>query len=376
MACHWSFTKNNMQAYHNGIIFDGTSLRSHCAVLTDEGRITGIVAEADIPSHAVKTDLQGNYLAPAFIDLQLYGGNGKLFSHDISTASLQATYEYCLSGGCTQFLITLATNSIEVFVKGLEAARAYQEQGGKGLLGVHLEGPYINPLKKGAHIEQYIKRPSIDEVIQLLAFGDGVFKMMTLAPEQCDEDIIILLQDNGIIVSAGHSNAGYDQAMHAFNAGIPAATHLFNAMSPLQHRAPGLVGAIYDHPSVMSSIVADGIHTDFSIVRISKQIMKERLFLITDAVTATPGGAYPHVFAGDRYTMPDGTLSGSALTMMKAVKNCVEEVHIELDEALRMASLYPAQLAGISNEMGKIEKGYKAGMVVFDAMLETVDTIV
>jgi len=359
-----------MQAFYNCIIFDGTTLRSHKAVLVDEGRIVGIVAEEDIPSQVRKTDLKGNYLAPAFIDLQLYGGNGKLFSHELSTESLQATYDYCLSGGCTQFFITLATNSIEVFIKGIEAAKAYQQQGGKGLLGVHLEGPYINPLKKGAHIEQYIKRPTAEEVIQLLAFGEGIFKMMTLAPEQCDTTTIKLLQDNGVLVSAGHSNASYDEATKAFNAGIPAATHLFNAMSPLQHRAPGLVGAIYDHPSVVSSIVADGIHVDFSVLRISKQIMKDRLFLITDAVTPTSGGSYPHVFAGDRYTLPDGTLSGSALTMMKAVKNCVEKAHIELDEALRMASLYPAALAGISQERGKIEKGYTAEMVVFDAKLE------
>ena len=364
-----------MQAYYNGIIFNGTQLLNHRAVLADEGHIIGIVAEADIPSQAVKTDLAGNYIAPAFIDLQLYGGNGHLFSHDISLASLQATYEYCLSGGCTQFLITLATNSIEVFVKGLEVARAYREQGGKGLLGVHLEGPYINPLKKGAHLEQYIKRPTADELIPLLAFGDGILKMMTLAPEQCDPAIIQLLQDNDVLLSAGHSNATYAEAMEAFNAGIPAATHLFNAMSPLQHRAPGMIGAIYDHPSVVSSIVADGIHVDFAVVRISKQIMKDRLFLITDAVTPTAGGGYPHVFAGDRYTLPNGTLSGSALTMMKAVKNCVEKVHIELDEALRMASLYPAQLAGISHERGKIEKGYKAELAVFDTKLEMVETI-
>ena len=367
--------KNNMQAFYNGIIFNGITLRSHSAVLVEEGRIVAVVAEEAIPSHAVKTDLKGNYLAPAFIDLQLYGGNGKLFSHELSIESLQATYDYCRSGGCTQFFITLATNSIELFIKGIEVARAYQEQGGKGLLGVHLEGPYINPLKKGAHIEQYIKRPTVDEVIQLLAFGEGVFKMMTLAPEQCEPSIIKLLQDNGIIVSAGHSNATYGEATKAFNDGIPAATHLFNAMSPLQHRAPGLAGAIYDHPSVMSSIVADGIHVDFAVLRISKQIMKDRLFLITDAVTPTPGGSYPHVFAGDRYNMPDGTLSGSALTMMKAVKNCVEKAHIELDEALRMASLYPAALAGLAHEMGKIEPGYKAEMVVFDAMLEMVDVI-
>jgi len=125
----------------------------------------------------------------------------------------------------------------------------------------------------------------------------------------------------------------------------------------------------------MSSIVVDGIHVDFAVVSISKQVMKDRLFLITDAVTAVSGGDYPHVFAADRYTLPDGTLSGSALTMMKAVKNCVEKAGISLEEALRMASLYPARLAGLAHESGKIENGFKAELVVFDAELEFVKVI-
>ena len=375
MACHWKFINNNMQAFYNGKVFDGATLHKGMAVLISNGLVDAVVEEEDMPYEAEKIDLEGHYIAPAFIDLQLYGGNGKLFSHDLSVAALEATYAYCLSGGCTQFLITLATNSIEVFLKGIETARAYRQQGGKGLLGVHLEGPYINPLKKGAHIERYIKKPVLKEVQRLLAMGKGIIKMITLAPEQCDTEIIKLLIDNGVLVSAGHSNATYSKAMEAFNNGIPAATHLFNAMSPLQHRAPGLPGAIYNHPSVMSSIVVDGIHVDFAVVSISKQVMKDRLFLITDAVTAVSGGDYPHVFAADRYTLPDGTLSGSALTMMKAVKNCVEKAGISLEEALRMASLYPARLAGLAHESGKIENGFKAELVVFDAELEFVKVI-
>ena len=153
-----------------------------------------------------------------------------------------------------------------------------------------------------------------------MAYGKGVIKIVTLAPEQCDDAVLQLFLDSGIVVSAGHSNANYQQATAAFDKGITAATHLFNAMSPLQHREPGLVGAIYNHPAAMSSLVPDGIHVDFAAVRISKKIMAARLFMITDAVTATNGGDYPHVFKGDRYTMPDGTLSGSALTMIKASK--------------------------------------------------------
>ena len=199
--------------------------------------------------------------------------------------------------------------------------------------------------------------------------------MMTLAPEQCDDAIIKLLQDNGVIVSAGHSNATYEQATTAFDKGIPVATHLFNAMSPLQHRAPGLVGAIYNHPKVMSSIVPDGIHVDFAAVRISKKIMQERLFIITDAVAETTSGEYQHIFKGDRFTLPDGTLSGSALTMMKGTRNCVEHAGIDLEEALRMASLYPAKVIGKSNKLGRIKKGYNAEMVVFDKQFNVLDVI-
>jgi N-acetylglucosamine-6-phosphate deacetylase len=164
--------------------------------------------------------------------------------------------------------------------------------------------------------------------------------------------------------------------MSGFSLGIPAATHLFNAMSPLQGREPGMVGAIYDEGHVMSSIVCDGIHVDFASVRISKKIMGERLFFITDAVAEILHGEYQHIFKNDRYTLPDGTLSGSSLTMLEAVKNGVEKVGIELPEALRMASLYPSRLAGISNKLGLIEPGSAADFVLLDDQLSLKQLIV
>ena len=244
------------------------------------------------------TSFPGCLIAPAFIDLQIYGGNGKLFSHSLDTASLDATYAYCVSGGCSRFMITMATNSMENFFKGIETAGEYMASGKKGLLGLHLEGPWISPAKKGAHLEAFIKKPTRDEVMLLLEKGKGIVKMITLAPEQCDDEIIQLLLDHGIIVSAGHSNAAYSRAKQTFQMGIPAATHLFNAMSPLQGREPGMVGAIYDDPKVMSSIICDGVHVDFASVRISKKIMGERLFFITDAVINHPGRLLPAYFPG------------------------------------------------------------------------------
>ena len=199
--------------------------------------------------------------------------------------------------------------------------------------------------------------------------------MMTIAPEVCDEEIIKLLINNDIIVSAGHSNATYSEATKAFDLGIPTATHLFNAMSPFQSREPGLVGAVYNNNTIKSSIVPDGIHVDFVSLRISKKIMGDRLFFITDAVAETAIGEYQHVFKGDHYTLPNGTLSGSALTMMQAVKNVVQHAGIPLEEALRMASTYPAQLLKAPVPLGKIEAGYAAEFVAFNDALEVKDVV-
>lgn len=356
-------------AYTNARVFTGQSVELNKAVLVEAGVITGLVPVSAIPAHYEMRDLGGSNLAPAFIDLQLYGGKGRLFSQELNVEALQATYEYCLAGGCSHFMITMATNTIDKFLQGMDLVRAYQARGGKGLLGIHLEGPYMNPAKRGAHLLDCIKRPTLEEVQLLLERGKGIFKMITLAPEQCDPVIIDLLLSHGIIVSAGHSNAGYEEAFEAFQRGIPAATHLYNAMSPLQHREPGMVGAIFNHPRVRASIVCDGIHVDYAAVKIAKAIMKERLFFITDAVAETRTGEYQHLYTGDRFTLPDGTLSGSALTMMQCVKNAVEQVAIPLEEALRMAATYPAQLLP-QNKMGLLAEGYTANMVVFDEELQ------
>ena len=363
------------KAFYNATIYTGSEMLTGKAILVDNGTITAIIDESAIPSSFAIHDLRGLNIAPSFIDLQLYGGNGLLFSQALSVESLQATYEYCKAGGAAHFMITMATNSMEKFVQGIHVVKAYWEQGGKGLLGLHLEGPYINPVKRGAHIEKYVKRPSMEEVQWLLNKGQGILKMMTLAPECCDKEVIDLLLQNDLLVSAGHSNATYRQAMQAFDNGIPAATHLFNAMSAFQSREPGMVGALYDHPSIISSVICDGVHVDFEAIRISKKSMKERMFFITDAVTPTDEGEYQHVFKGDRYTLPDGTLSGSSLTMMLCVKNAVQHVGIELDEALRMASLYPARLLDKNIQRGRIEKDYPASFVVFDNELNVMEVI-
>lgn len=362
-------------AFRNGKIFTGDKMAHQQALLIKDGRVEGIVNDQEIPSDYLIEDLQGNVLTPAFIDLQIYGGNGKMFSHETNAESIKATYDYCLSGGCANFMITLATNSIENFLIGMDAVRSYWKQGGKGLLGLHLEGPYLNIAKKGAHIEHYIKTPVKKEIDLLLEKGKDVFRMMTLAPECCDSSIITLLQENEVLISAGHSNATYNEATVAFNKGITVATHLFNAMSPFQHRSPGMAGAIMDHPTVMSSVVCDGIHANFAAIRIAKQVMKERLFYITDAVAETTQGEYQHIFRGDHYELPNGTLSGSSLTMLQCVKNGVEQLGLTLEESLRMATLYPASLIN-DKKLGVFEKGAEASLVIFDENFNLKKTVV
>jgi N-acetylglucosamine-6-phosphate deacetylase len=362
------------KAFTNASIFTGKEKLTGSAILVNDKIIETIVPVNEVPIGYGIHDLKGNNIAPALIDLQIYGGNGYLFSANPSAEAIEATYNYCLQGGCAQFLLTMATNSKEIFSKGIQIAKQYLNAGGKGLLGLHLEGPWINTIKRGAHAAEFIHQPTLKKVKELVQEGEGVIKMITLAPEEVDESIIDYLQENNIIVSAGHSNATYRQATQSFTK-IKTATHLFNAMSPLQSREPGMVGAVYDHPSVRSSIVADGIHTDYAALRISKKILKERLFLITDAVSATSEGPYTHVFNKDRYTLPDGTLSGSALTMMQAVKNCVQYGNIDLQEALRMASFYPAKIIGIENDYSRIKENYAASFVVFDDDMNVIEVI-
>jgi N-acetylglucosamine-6-phosphate deacetylase len=237
--------------------------------------------------------------------------------------------------------------------------------------GLHIEGPWINPEKRGAHTREHIHSPEMNEVKTLIEYGKGIIKMITLAPEVCSREVLEFLSSENIILSAGHSNATYQQGIDAFNAGIPAATHLFNAMSAFHHREPGLPAAVMQHNKVMASIIPDGYHVDFEVISIAKKVMKDRLFIITDAVTETTIGPYRHTFADGRY-LSGGILSGSALTMAQGVKNLVHFAGIELDEALRMASMYPARLLGRSMEYGKIEAGFRAAFATLDVNLDIV----
>jgi len=364
----------DIKIYAADQIFTGNRWLHDHAVLVDNNLIVDIVASSSIDSNTSFRNYTGCVIAPAFIDLQIYGAHQKLLAVYPEADSLVKLNDYCNKGGAAFCLPTAATNVYDVFYKCIDAVKDYWDQKGPGILGLHIEGPWINPAKRGAHIQSLIHSPTLKQAEELLNYGKGVIKIITLAPEVCSKEVIDLILSHGVIISAGHSNATYKEAMNGFDNGIKMVTHLYNAMSPLQHREPGLAGATLDHGSVMSSIIPDGHHVDYAAIRIAKQVMKERLFVITDAVTETDSGYYKHTLVGDKYES-GGILSGSALTMNKAVKNLVDHCRIDLAEALRMCSAYPAKMIGMEDQLGKIEKGFMAKMVVLDEKMNVVELL-
>ncbi|HMU47327.1 MAG TPA: N-acetylglucosamine-6-phosphate deacetylase [Chitinophagaceae bacterium] len=356
---------NSCSVYVADLIFNGEEWLTDHAIIVEKEVIKEVLRQKDLPSGIAVNHYGSSIISPACIDLQIYGANGKLLSQFPEPDSLSALNNYCRGGGAAFCLPTVATNSYDVFKRAIDAVKEYWSTGGEGVLGIHLEGPWINPLKRGAHLEMFVHSPSLSEVKELLDYGDGVIKIITLAPEQCSNAVIDLICSAGVIISAGHSNATYKEAKKSFANGVKAVTHLYNAMSPLQHREPGLAGAAMDDDTVMASIIPDGYHADYAAVRIAKAVMKERLFVITDAVTQTNKGPYQHELAGDKYEAV-GILSGSALTMHKAMLNLINHCGIEMGEAIRMCSLYPAKLMGLDDELGKIKKGYKAKLLVIN----------
>ncbi|SEF53028.1 N-acetylglucosamine-6-phosphate deacetylase [Sphingobacterium lactis] len=349
-------------AYINGIIYTEYQRYEQHALLIDDDKVAGIVPQDAVPESYVTVDVEGANICPGLIDLQIYGTGQDLFSADLTKDSIARIEQQLLQQGCTAFNLTLATNTLDVF---REAITVYKEAAPKVSMGLHLEGPFLNPIKRGAHPAELIKKASIGLLSDVLEGNEEWVTMMTIAPEVNDQECIDYLIERGILVSAGHSAATYKEATLAFDHGVRTVTHLWNAMSPLHHRDVGLPGAAFNHDEVCASIIADGVHVDFEAIRISKEMMGERLFLITDAVGACEKGIYKHVLNGDHFVLPDGTLSGSAMTMLGSVRNCVQKVGIPLDEALRMAILYPARLMD-RHDIGNLNSGSIANVLFFD----------
>ncbi|WP_183567591.1 N-acetylglucosamine-6-phosphate deacetylase [Mucilaginibacter sp. SP1R1] len=361
-------------ALYNLKLISGGQITEGQAVLISGSQVIDVIAADAIPADAKKVDLDGAYLAPGFIDLQIYGSGGQLFAGTPTVEALEQLENDLLKQGTIGVFATIGTNSNDIVEKGIEAAKIYRTKSKGAFWGLHLEGPYLNPAKKGAHPAKFIKKATLAEVKGWLEKADGVIKMITIAPELQDQEVIDYLYNQGVIVSSGHSNATYAEGKAFLNKPVQAVTHLFNAMPQMHHREPGYIPAIFEERPY-TSVVADGVHVDFAMIRLAKRELGDKLYLITDAVTATTEGEYQHQLKDGRYVMPDGTLSGSCLTMLKAVENCVKKVGIDLAEAVNMASLYPAELAK-QTKKGKIEKGFDADLVIFDADFKVKNTVI
>ncbi|MBY0319639.1 MAG: N-acetylglucosamine-6-phosphate deacetylase [Reyranella sp.] len=358
-------------------IFDGDRWHEASAVLIRDGVIDDIARQSDLPADAVVERIDGGMLVPGFIDAQVNGGGGVLLNDTPTAEAMDAIAAAHRGFGTCRLLPTLVTTGVETIRAALAAVRNARP----GVIGLHLEGPHLAPVRKGIHDERFMRRMTDGDVEMLLSADVGRL-LITVAPEQVDPAQVRRLVDAGVIVSLGHSDATYEQAMALVDAGATGVTHLFNAMSPLQARAAGMVGAALDGGSVWCGVIADGLHVSAAALGIALRAKRPpgRLFLVTDAMPTVGSTAASFKLGertidrrGDRLTWTDPSgaevLAGAHLDMASAVRFCVDALGLPLAEALRMASLYPAEFLRLDTTHGRIARGHVADMVHLGADL-------
>lgn len=348
--------------------------------------VAGAQIEAIIPAHAVahdmaRHDVAGGTLLPGFIDCQVNGGGGVLFNDAPGVEAIRAIGAAHRRFGTTGFLPTLISDRMDKMPVAIAAADAALLAGVPGVLGIHLEGPFISRERKGVHAAGFLHSPSAAELAIAGSLRHGK-TILTVAPECVAPSAIMELTAAGVIVSAGHSNADYATACAALAAGARGFTHLFNAMSPLASRAPGMVGAALDSRDAWCGVIVDGHHVAPASLRIALDAKpRGKLMLVTDAMPPVGAADPAFVLNGETITARDGicqtasgTLAGSALSMIDAVRNTVSLLGVPLDEAARMAATYPAEFLGLGATHGRIARGYRADFTVVDAELRVIET--
>lgn len=367
-----------MKSIVNGELFIGNKFYKGKALIIEGERIVDIVSETELDllyPEIEKINADKNYITPGFIDLQLNGCGGVLFNDDISLETLETMHKTNLKYGCTSFTPTLITTSDENIEKALKLMKSIKNKGVYGVLGLHIEGPYISLQKKGIHNPKFIRKADEDMIDKIIEAGKENVTIVTLAPENTEKTVISKLNNAGINVAVGHSNATYEEVKEKEAFGITLSTHLYNGMSSFGHREPGVVGAVFDS-DIKAGIIVDGFHCHYSAIKSAIKIMGERLYLVTDAVSPVGTDMEYFYFEGNKVYYKDGkcfgedgTLGGSALTMDAGVRNLVKNCDITLEEAVRMATLYPAKAIGIDNEFGKLQPGHFADIVFLDKHL-------
>ncbi|PSW20105.1 N-acetylglucosamine-6-phosphate deacetylase [Photobacterium sanctipauli] len=361
-----------MFAITNVNVFTGKETLYNQAIIIEGDSIQDILPmdEAQLPE--ITHDGKGLTATAGFIDLQLNGCGGVLLNTDIQKRTLDIMNSTNLANGTTQYLPTFITSDNNSMRDVISLVASIENKQDEGILGLHLEGPFISKEKKGAHNINHIRE--LDELTAYyLADNKDNIAVVTLAPENTPQSVIDILKQAGITVSLGHTNATYQDLAEKNH--LEMATHLYNAMTPLGSRDPGTVGYIFDKKP-HAGIIVDGIHSDFASVRIAHQLLGEKLFMVTDAVTPAGTDMTEYDMAGTpafvtngKCHYADGTIAGAAITMIEGVRNLVNHVGISLEEAFRMASLYPAKAIGIDKEYGQLMKGYKANISLIDDQL-------
>ncbi|MCX3065921.1 MAG: N-acetylglucosamine-6-phosphate deacetylase [Cetobacterium sp.] len=367
-----------MKAIINGELFIGNKFYTGKVLIMDGERIVDIIPQEELITtygNIETIDAENAYVTPGFIDLQLNGCGGVLFNDDISLETLDTMHKTNLKYGCTSFTPTLITTGDESIEKAIELVKGIENKGKYGVVGLHIEGPYISLQKKGIHNPKFIRKADEAMIDKMIEAGKENVRIVTLAPENTDKKIISKLNAAGIHVAVGHSNASYEQVKEKEGFGITLATHLYNGMSSFNHREPGVVGAVFDS-DIKAGVIADGFHCHYSAIKSAIKIMGERLYLVTDAVAPVGTDMEYFYFEGNKVFYKDGkcfgedgTLGGSALTMDAGVRNLVKYCDITLEEAVRMATLYPAKAVNIDNEYGKLQPGCFADIVFLDKHL-------
>ncbi|KAA9132800.1 N-acetylglucosamine-6-phosphate deacetylase [Marinihelvus fidelis] len=358
----------------NGRVFDGDTTLEDATVVVDDGVIAEVRAASDGATAADKTiDLHGRWLAPGLIDIQVNGGGGRLLNDDPSVDTIRTMGAAHRRFGTTGFLPTLISDSADVMCRALTAVRQATAEGVPGVLGIHVEGPFLDPGHRGIHDDRHF-RPISDEDIELLTPRGDEVVLLTIAPERYGPTMVRRMVDAGIRVYGGHSGATFEQAREALDAGLSGFTHLFNAMTPFTSRAPGMVGAALQDPNSYVGLIADGHHVHPASVAVAHAAKaRDRMLLVTDAMSTIGAegdsfewnGETIHVADG-ALRLADGRLAGSHLDMISAVRNMARFTGIDRTAALRMAATVPAMALGRDHELGYIRPGYRASLVELD----------
>ncbi len=358
----------------NGRVFDGQTLHSGLAVLLEDARIAALLPAAAIPAGVTqRIDLDGHLLAPGLIDIQVNGGGGVMFNAAPTLETLRTIGAAHRRFGTTGFLPTLISTDFATMQAAIETVRQALAGVVPGVLGIHLEGPFLNPDKRGIHNADRFC-PLDEAAFDLLTSLPEAITLVTLAPECTSATMIARLRERGVLVFGGHSAASYAQTRAALAAGLRGFTHLFNAMSQMQSREPGMVGAALEDRHSWCGLIADGQHihpATFAVAVAAKR--RGYSLLVTDAMATVGSNSRAFHFDGQDISvsggscrLASGALAGSDLDMLSAVRNAARFTGLDVTEALRMGSVYPAHALGLENQLGYIRAGYRASLIELD----------